>query len=67
MRNASVSNLLNRPRFSSIRRKVDRMKAMFHAALIVGAIALPLAVLAPGASEAETPKTASVEAVILVG
>lgn len=65
MRNASVSNLLNRPKFSSMRRKSETVRNVFHAAVIVGAIALPLAVLAPNAAHADTLKEVTTRGVVL--
>jgi hypothetical protein len=66
MRNVSVSNLLNRPRFASMRRKSERVRSAFHAAVIVGALVLPLAVFIPGAAHADTLKEVTTKGSMLI-
>ena len=66
MRNASLANLPDRPLFSSPRQKTKTVWNIFHAAVIVGAIALPLVVLAPGAAHADTLKEVTTKGSVLV-
>ena len=65
MRNASISGLHDRPKFSSMRRKSERMKNVFHAAIVVGAIALPLVAMVPNSAHANTLKEVTSKGIVL--